>query len=109
MDRDFDTAVTALSQPHAWSIVDHRSEEASARTGRPRWQPPRHCAHRSRSASPAAAEVEDLSRDWQALQAQMKTQASEAQPDTGTTPGFAARLDTFLYNWKQQFIGVPMQ
>ena len=108
MDRDFDAAVTALNQPHAWSIVDHRSEEASTHL-----QTALATAAALRAsvkdASPAAAEVADLSRDWQALQAQMKTTASEARPNAPTTPGFAARLDTFLYDWKQQFIGVPMQ
>ena len=53
--------------------------------------------------------MEDLSRDWQALQAQMKATASEARPNAPSTPGFAARLETFVYDWKQQFIGVPMQ
>ena len=108
MDRDFDAAVTALSQPHAWSIVDHRSEEASTHL-----QSALATAATLRAsikdATPAAAEVEDLARDWQALQAQMKTTASEARPNPPITPGFAARLDTFLYDWKQQFIGVPMQ
>jgi hypothetical protein len=108
MDRDFDAAVTALSQPHAWSIVDHRSEEASTHL-----QTALATAATLRAsvkdAGAAAAEVADLCRDWQALQAQMKTTASEARPNAPTTPGFAARLDTFLYDWKQQFIGVPMQ
>jgi hypothetical protein len=108
MDRNFDAAVTALSQPHAWSIVDHRPEEASKHL-----QTALATAATLRTsikdASPAEAEVEDLSRDWQALQAQMKATASEARPNAPSTPGFAARLETFVYDWKQQFIGVPMQ
>ncbi len=108
MDRDFDAAVTALSQPHAWSFVDHRQEEASAHL-RTALATAATLREPLKDASPAAAEVADLSRDWQALQAQMKDTASEARPNAPTTPGFAARLNTFLYDWKQQFIGVPMQ
>ncbi len=107
MDRDFDAAVAALSQPHAWSFVDHRQEEASAHL-QAALATAATLRASTKDASPAAAEVADLSRDWQALQAEMKATAGEARP-APTTPGFAAHLDTFLYDWKQQFIGVPMQ
>jgi hypothetical protein len=106
MDGDFDAAIAALSQPRALSIVDRRQEAANAHL-----QPALAVAAMLRAsvkdASPAATEVAELSRDWQALQANMRVAANEARPDAA--PGIGGRLDAFLYDWKRQFVGVPMQ
>ncbi len=108
MDGGFDAAIAALGQPRALSVVDHRPDEANARL-----QPSLAIAATLRTqvkdSSPAAAEVADLTRDWQALQTQMNVTAHEARPEASTQPGIAGRLDSFIYGWKQQFIRVPMQ
>jgi hypothetical protein len=108
MDGDFDAAVAVLSQPRTLSVVDHRQEEANAQL-RPAMAVAAMLHASLKNDSPAAAEVAELTRNWQALQSQMTVTANRPRPDAATMPGIGGRLDTFLYSWKQQFVGVPMQ
>jgi hypothetical protein len=108
MDRHFDAAIAVLGERRALSVADHRPEDARANL-----QPALETAAKLRESlkdgSSAAAEAADLAHDWQDLQAQMRATAQAGRPEGPAAPGIAGQLDHFLYGWRQQFIGVPMQ
>lgn len=107
MDRDFDVAIAILSQRRQPSVVDHREAEAQPHldeatkiaaklradlAGQPRGQ----------------AEIQDVQQDWPALQSTLQQIAALPQTvPAQNDQSFAARLNTFLVNFRNRTLRDP--
>jgi hypothetical protein len=108
MDRDFDAAVTALSERRQLSVVDHRAADAAehlksatATAGQLRRQLAGHPR--------GAAEIADLTSDFQELRATLQQLAALPVPaGAAPSPGLAGKLDAFLLRYRTRFLEAPV-
>ncbi len=107
MDHDFDRAIGILSRRRQPSVVDHRAAEAQ-----PYLDEATRTAARLRAdlagLPRGAAEIEDVRRDWTALQTTLQQIAAFPQtPPAPNQQGFEARLDAFLSNFRNRALRDP--
>ncbi|MBV8459114.1 MAG: hypothetical protein JO122_21175, partial [Acetobacteraceae bacterium] len=110
MDRETAAAIGALNRPRGWSFVDHRVGDANERLQSARAMEAD--LHKSVAGQPAGAgELQDLERDWSALQGHMADIRSRlAAAVSGTAPqGFAGSVSNFLIGFEQAFLAVPLK
>lgn len=107
MDRDFDQAITILSQRRQASVVDHREAEAQ-----PHLDEATKIAARLRAdlagLPRGQAEIQDVQRDWTALQSTLQQIAALPQSvPSQNAPGFGGRLDAFLVAYRNRALRDP--
>jgi len=108
MDRSFDAAVAALGERRGISVEDHRIDDANAQlvaatatagdlrkalAGQPR----------------GAAEIADLTKEWQDLQTTLgQVTAMIGPPPATPAPGLPGKLDAFLVRYRTRFVQQPL-
>jgi hypothetical protein len=110
MDREIAAAIAALNRPRGWSFIDHRVADANERLQSARAIEAE--LHKSVAGQPAGAgELQDLEREWSALQGHMAAiRGRLAVAASGTAPqGFAGSVSNFLVGFEKAFLAVPLK
>jgi hypothetical protein len=108
IDGDFDTAMGALAQPRALSVVDRRLADAAEALAAGRA-----AAAKLREAMdklPAGGgEVANLSGEWTDLQARLRGLTGPPPPVAGASDGLAAHAASLLGRARIGLVGLPLR
>ena len=108
-DREVTAGLAAVGRPREWGFADHRIDDADFH-----WRLAQQIGddlqHVATAAPPASAEVEDLEKEWRALQTHMKEIRAETDNDASgpALPGLTGSLAGWMANFRHVYLGVPL-